>query len=230
MARFLVALLALVLAAAGSLNAANVQLNTPPSGWKAGDTVTISWTFDPSASGPAAGTPGTLNLMRMAVFTLRLGRAMRVGMDSTYQADSSAGGGAPGSEVATFSPDQSSIGGAPASTTVLGSIRATTTAGGSSADKSTGRMPSAITKSNAASRTSAAATDPRPTATGTGFVNRTVATFQLLNAGVMLLWALYLIVQLLGIGSPFTRILLSNTFSGLCAARARRRVRWRPRR
>ncbi|KNE59686.1 hypothetical protein AMAG_05149 [Allomyces macrogynus ATCC 38327] len=151
----------------------------------------------------------------MAVFTLRLGRAMRVGMDSTYQADSSAGGGAPGSEVATFSPDQSSIGGAPASTTVLGSIRATTTAGGSSADKSTGRMPSAITKSNAASRTSAAATDPRPTATGTGFVNRTVATFQLLNAGVMLLWALYLIVQLLGIGSPFTRILLSNTFSGL---------------
>ncbi|KAJ3367990.1 hypothetical protein GGF31_006947 [Allomyces arbusculus] len=65
MARFLVALLALVLAAAGSLNAANVQLNTPPSGWKAGDTVTISWTFDPSATGPAAGTPGTLNLMRV---------------------------------------------------------------------------------------------------------------------------------------------------------------------
>ncbi|KNE71732.1 hypothetical protein AMAG_16038 [Allomyces macrogynus ATCC 38327] len=65
MARFLVALLALVLAAAGSLNAANVQLNTPPSGWKAGDTVTISWTFDSSASGPAAGTPGTLNLMRV---------------------------------------------------------------------------------------------------------------------------------------------------------------------
>ncbi|KNE71735.1 hypothetical protein AMAG_16041 [Allomyces macrogynus ATCC 38327] len=148
----------------------------------------------------------------MAVFTFRLGRAMR-GMDSTYQADSSAGGGGgPRSEVATFSSEQSSIGGtAPASTTVLGSIRATA-AGGSSTDKSAGRIPSASSKSNAASRISTVA---RPSATGTSFVNRTVATFQVLNAGVMILWVLYLIVQLLGIGSPFTRILLSNTFSGL---------------
>ncbi|KAJ3360215.1 hypothetical protein GGF32_008561 [Allomyces javanicus] len=150
----------------------------------------------------------------MAVFTFRLGRAMRVGMDSTYQADASAGGtGGPGSEVATFSPDQSTIGGTtPASTAVLGTIRA---AGGSSTDKSTGRMPSASTKSNAASRASAAATGPRPTATGTSFVNRTVATFQVLNAGVTILWIAYLGVQLLGIGSPFTRIVLSNVFSGL---------------
>ncbi|KAJ3367987.1 hypothetical protein GGF31_006944 [Allomyces arbusculus] len=147
----------------------------------------------------------------MTVFTFRLARAMRIGMDSTYQADSSAGGGGPGSDVATFSPEQSTIGTSPASMTVLGSIHATG-AGGSSTNKSTGRVPSASSKSNAANRTSTAA---RPSATGTSFVNRTVATFQVLNGGVMILWIAYVAVQLLGIGSPFTRILLSNTFSGL---------------
>ncbi|KNE71734.1 hypothetical protein AMAG_16040 [Allomyces macrogynus ATCC 38327] len=73
--------------------------------------------------------------------------------------------------------------------------------------------PSKTSDNRSGIASSAAA--PRASATGTSFVHRTVITFQILNTAIVLLWVFCLIVQLLGIGTPFTRIILSNVFTGL---------------
>ncbi|KNE59682.1 hypothetical protein AMAG_05147 [Allomyces macrogynus ATCC 38327] len=139
----------------------------------------------------------------MGLFAYRLARAMG---DFGPGSSTSASGTADKSnnEVGTFRPDMS----VPAHT---GAAVAPATAPAAALSKISDN------RSRVASSTVAppSASGPRASATGTSFVHRTVITFQILNAAIVLLWVLYLIVQLLGVGSPFTRIILSNTFNGL---------------
>ncbi|KNE59683.1 hypothetical protein AMAG_05148 [Allomyces macrogynus ATCC 38327] len=125
----------------------------------------------------------------MAIFTLRLTRAMS---DFGPGSNSASGTAVKSSEGSTFRPDVCTT-----STPTLGKVSDNRSYAVSSA------APSSTTSG------------PRVSAPAHNFVHRTVITFQILNASVVLLWVFYLIVQLLGIGSPFTRIILSNTFNGL---------------
>ncbi|KAJ3360214.1 hypothetical protein GGF32_008560 [Allomyces javanicus] len=138
----------------------------------------------------------------MAIFTLRVARAM--GGFGTGSSGSASGPAEKSNEVATFRPDMSVVHDASAS--VAPPPPPTPTS--SNISNSRSRAVSSAAPSSSAS-------GPRVSAPAHTFVHRTVITFQILNAGVVLLWVFYLIVQLLGIGSPFTRIILSNTFNGL---------------
>ncbi|KAJ3367988.1 hypothetical protein GGF31_006945 [Allomyces arbusculus] len=139
----------------------------------------------------------------MGLFAHRLARAM--GDFGPGSSTSASGADKSANEVATFRPDMSA-------SPHMGATVAPAAA-----------APAATSKSSSDNRSRAASSavvppstsGPRASATGTSFVHRTVFTFQILNAAIVLLWVLYLIVQLLGIGSPFTRIILSNMFNGL---------------